>query len=114
MRKIFQYALCIAGMTSVPAIAHVGYTGRNFGTFEDSYAVSTRSNQSVTGNYGWIDGTDADFGDAHKTLAYRFTLLNPADVTLTFQQATSQVTDHSGNTSTSLLGLAPGFSLYQG
>ena len=76
MRKIFQYALCIAGMTSVPAIAHVGYTGRNFGTFEDSYAISTRSNQSVTGNYGWIDGTDADYGDAHKTLAYRFTLLN--------------------------------------
>ena len=43
MRKMFQYALCIAGMTSVPAIAHVGYTGRNFGTFEDSYAVATRA-----------------------------------------------------------------------
>ncbi len=114
MKKTFKYALLLAGMTSLPAIAHVGYSGRNFGTFDDTYAVSTRSNQAVTGNYGWIDGTDADYGDAHKTLAYRFTLLNPTDVTLSFQEATSQVTDHSGNTSTSQLGLMPGFSLYQG
>ncbi len=114
MRKMLQYALVVAGMTSLPAVAHVGYNGRNFGTFDGTSGTSTVSGQGVTGNYGWIDGTDADYGDAHKTLAYRFTLLNPANVTLTFQQATSQVTDHSGNTSTSLLGLAPGFSLYQG
>jgi hypothetical protein len=114
MRKMLQYALVAAGITSLPAIAHVGYTGRNFGTFSDASATSTLSGQGATGNYGWIDGTDADYGDAHKTLAYRFTLLNPSDVTLTFQQATSQVTDHSGKVSTSLLGLMPGFSLYQG
>ena len=114
MKKTLRYALLLAGMTSIPAMAHVGYTGRNFGTFDGTSATSTISGQGVTGNYGWIDGTDADYGDAHKTLAYRFTLLNPADVTLTFQQATSQVTDHSGNTSTSQLGLIPGFSLYQG
>ena len=113
MKKTLRYALLLAGMTSIPAMAHVGYTGRNFGTF-DGTSATTISGQVVTGNYGWIDGTDADYGDAHKTLAYRFTLLNPADVTLTFQQATSQVTDHSGNTSTSQLGLIPGFSLYQG
>lgn len=114
MKKTLRYALLLAGMTTLPAMAHVGYTGRNFGTFNDASAASTISGQGVTGNYGWIDGTDADYGDAHKTLAYRFTLLNPTDVTLTFQQATSQVTDHSGNVSTSKLGLAPGFSLYQG
>ena len=34
MRKMLQYALVVAGMTSLPAIAHVGYTGRNFGTFD--------------------------------------------------------------------------------
>jgi hypothetical protein len=114
MKKTLRYALLLAGMTTLPAMAHVGYTGRNFGTFNDASAASTISGQGVTGNYGWIDGTDADYGDAHKTLAYRFTLLNPTDVTLTFQQATSQVTDHNGNVSTSKLGLAPGFSLYQG
>ncbi|WON74108.1 FxDxF family PEP-CTERM protein [Nitrosospira sp. Is2] len=114
MKKTLKYALLLAGMTSLPAMAHVGYSGRNFGTFDGTSATSTLSGQGVTGNYGWIDGTDADYGDAHKTLPYRFTLLNPTDVTLTFQQATSTVTDHSGNTSTSQLGLIPGFSLYQG
>jgi hypothetical protein len=114
MKKTLRYALFLAGVTSIPAMAHVGYTGRNFGTFDGTSATSTLSGQGVTGNYGWIDGTDADYGDAHKTLAYRFTLLNPANVTLTFQQATSQVTDHNGITSTSELGLIPGFSLYQG
>ena len=114
MKKNLGYALLLAGMTSIPAMAHVGYTGRNFGTFDGTSAMSTLSGQGVTGNYGWIDGTDADYGDAHKTRAYRFTLINPGNVTLTFQQATSQVTDHSGNTSTAELGLIPGFSLYQG
>lgn len=114
MKKSLKYALFVVGMTSLPAMAHVGYTGRNFGTFDDTYAMSSRSDQAATGNYGWIDGTDADYGDAHKTLAYRFTLLNPTDVTLSFQEATSQVSDHSGNVSTSQLGLMPGFSLYQG
>ncbi|MEO7560557.1 MAG: PEP-CTERM sorting domain-containing protein, partial [Nitrosospira sp.] len=90
MKKSLKYVLFVAGVTSLPAMAHVGYTGRNFGTFDDTYAISTRSDQAVTSNYGWSDGTDADYGDAHKTLAYRFTLLNPTDVTLSFQQATSQ------------------------
>jgi hypothetical protein len=113
-KKNLRYALLLAGMTSLPAMAHVGYTGRNFGSFNDASATFTLSGQGVTGNYGWIDGTDADYGDAHKTLAYRFTLLNPTDVTLSFQQSTSQVTDHSGNIFTAQLGLMPGFSLYQG
>ena len=112
MKKILKYALLLAGMTSLPAIAHVGYSGRNFGTFDDTYATSTRSEQAVTGNYGWIDGTDADYGDAHKTLAYRFTLLNPTDVTLSFE---SQVfTPATAGAAPVLGGLLPGFSLYQG
>lgn len=114
MKKTFRHVFLLTGILSLPAMAHVGYSGRNFGTFGDASGMSTISGQGVTGNYGWIDGTDADYGDAHKTLAYRFTLLDPTNVTLTFQQATSQVTDHSGNVSTSLLGLTPGFSLYQG
>lgn len=114
MKKIFEYALLLTGMASVPAMAHVGYTGRNFGTFGDAFAVSTLSNQAATGNYGWADGTDADYGDSHKLRAFRFTLLEPTDVKLSFQEATSQVTDHHGNVSTSQLGLTPGFSLYQG
>jgi hypothetical protein len=112
MKKMLQYALVAAGMTSLPAAAHVGYTGRNFGTFDDSYAVSTRSNQSVSGNYGWIDGTDADYGDAHKTLAYRFTLLNPTDVTLSFESQAFASPTPGGALASG--GLLPGFSLFQG
>jgi hypothetical protein len=114
MNKQLKYLFFLAGLTSLPATAHIGYTGRNFGTFDGSYAANTLSNQAVTGNYGWIDGTDADYGDAHKTLAYRFTLLDPATVTLSFQEGAFQVTDHNGNVSASQLGLMPGFSLYQG
>ncbi|BCT66631.1 PEP-CTERM sorting domain-containing protein [Nitrosospira sp. NRS527] len=111
MKKTLRYALFIAGMISLPAFAHVGYTGRNFGTFDNTYAMSSISNQAVTGNYGWIDGTDADYGDAHKTLAYRFTLLNPTDVTLSFA---SQVYTAAAGAAPVLDGLTPGFSLYQG
>src|SRR5687768_17687413 len=114
MKKILHYALFVAGMASLPAMAHVGYGGRDFGTFDNTYAASTRIDQAVTGNYGWMDGTDADYGDSHKLRAYRFTLLESAYINLTFEQATSQVTDHLGNISTSHLGLLPGFSLYQG
>lgn len=112
MKKTLKYALLLAGMTSLPAIAHVGYNGRNFGTFDDMYATSTRSEQAVTGNYGWIDGTDADYGDAHKTLAYRFTLLTPTDVTLSF--ASQIYTPANAGAAPVLGGLLPGFSLYQG
>lgn len=114
MKKALGYALLLAGMTSLPAIAHIGYSGRNFGIFNDVYATSTLLGQAATGNYGWIDGTDSDYGDSHKLRAYRFTLAEPTSVTLTFKEATSQVTDHIGNVSISQLGLIPGFSLYQG
>ena len=114
MKKTLQCAFFLAGMASFPAMAHVGYGGRDFGTFDNTYTTSTRTDQAVTGNYGWMDGTDADYGDSHKLRAYRFTLIESANIKLTFEQATSQVTDHLGNVSTSQLGLLPGFSLYQG
>jgi len=114
MKKTLQYALFVVSTASMPTMAHVGYGGRDFGTFEGTYATSTRTDQAATGNYGWMDGTDADYGDSHKLRAYRFTLLEDTNVTLTFEQTTSQVTDHLGNVSTSRLGLIPGFSLYQG
>lgn len=114
MKKTLRYALLLAGMTSLPAMAHIGYGGRNFGTFDDTVAMSTLSGKAATGNYGWVDGTDADNGDSHKLQPYRFTVLEPTNVTLSFGEATSQVTDHRGNVSTSQLGLNPGFSLYRG
>jgi hypothetical protein len=114
MKRTLRYALLLAGATSLPAVAHVTYTGRNFGTFDNTYATSTLTGQAVPGNFGWIDGTDSDYGNSHKLRAYRFTLTEPTTVTLSFKEATSQVTDFQGNVFTSQLGLTPGFSLYQG
>ena len=98
----------------IACLAHVTYTGRNFGTFDNTYATSTLTGQAVPGNFGWIDGTDSDYGNSHKLRAYRFTLTEPTTVTLSFKEATSQGTDFQGNVFTSQLGLTPGFSLYQG
>ena len=67
MKKALKYALLLAGMTSVPAMAHIGYSGRDFGTFNGTVGeTQTRSNNAATGNFGWIDGTDADWGDTQR------------------------------------------------
>jgi hypothetical protein len=70
MKRTFRYALLLAGATSLPALAHVTYTGRNFGTFDNTHTSSTLMDQAVPGNFGWIDGTDSDYGDSHKLRAY--------------------------------------------
>src|SRR5687767_10934464 len=74
MKKAFRYLPVVTAIISLPAMAHVGYTGRNFGTFDRTYSTARLSDQAVTGNYGWIDGTDSDNGDSHKLRPYRFTL----------------------------------------
>lgn len=104
-------------MTSVPAMAHIGYGGRDFGTFEGIVGeTQTRSNNAATGNFGWIDGTDADWGDTHKTRAYRFHLNNDADVNISFQSQvyTPAPTASVPNPVPVEGGLIPGFSLYSG
>ena len=102
------------------AQAHVSYTGRNFGTFDGvSSASVTISNQTVTGNWGWADATDATFdalatsgdtlrlGDTHKARAFRFHLDTTADVTFA-------VSAKADATATSVGGLLPGFSVHRG
>ncbi len=90
------------------AEAHLSYNGRDFTTFQpDVVAKSvTIGNQTVTGSYGWADGTDADFGDSHKMRIFRFTLANAGYVTITSTAST--------NGGTRLGGLLPAFSLYSG
>jgi len=91
-----------------PALAHISYNGRDFGSFSGLSAASvTIANQAVTGNYGWADGTDADWGDSHAVRAFRFHLDNTAIVTI-------DVKANAGATATSIGGLLPAFSVYQG
>jgi len=88
------------------ASAHISYTNRDFGTLVPNAAPVTISNQTVTGNYGWADGTDDDNADSHKVRYYRFTLAAPAYVTVSFSGSTNGGT-RDGT-------IKPGFSIYQG
>ena len=101
-------ALCAAAS---PLSAHIEYTGRDFGVFTPGGSTSpvTISQNKISSNYGWADGTDADFGDSHKLLPFRFTLLNSGLVTLQIQGTSFK----SG-----VLNIAamanPGFSIFKG
>ncbi|MDR4517638.1 MAG: FxDxF family PEP-CTERM protein [Nitrosomonas sp.] len=107
IKKIINSAILLTGMIAMQAMAHIGYGGRDFGSFTGATAQSlTIGGQAVTGRHGWIDGTDADWGDSHRLRAYRFHLDNEADVTISFSDQASG-TDVLG-------GLNPGFSLYSG
>jgi hypothetical protein len=117
MKKTFKYALLLAGMSSLPAMAHIGYSGRDFGTFDGTIGqTNTISYNSVTGNFGWIDGTDADWGDSHKVKPYDFHLTAAADVRITFQKQvfTPSPTTAVPNPDPVMGEINPGFSLYSG
>jgi hypothetical protein len=102
-----QAALFLVALST--ASAHIGYTGRNFGTYSGTDLTSTIMNQRVSGEHGWADATDANLGDTHKTRAFRFSLTTNAWVTLSFQGLAYA----SGGSSFTALAL-PAFSLYRG
>ena len=101
--------LAVALTLALPlaAEAHIGYGGRDFGSFDAAGGSVTIANQTVSGNYGWADGLDADFGDSHRLRAFRFSLSTTTTVTFS-------VAANAGATATSVGGLLPGFSIYQG
>jgi hypothetical protein len=102
-----QVALFLGALST--ASAHIGYSGRDFGTYSGTDLTSTITNQRVSGEHGWADATDANLGDTHKTRAFRFSLTTNAWVTLSFQGLAYT----SGGLSYSALAL-PAFSLYRG
>jgi len=69
------------------ASAHISYSGRDFGVFYGGgpEASVTIASNTVTSNFGWASGTDANLGDSHKLRAFRFTLLNTGVVSLEVQ-----------------------------
>lgn len=98
-------ALLLAGFFS-EAFAHIGYGDRDFGTLEPNADPVIIANQTVTGNYAWADGTDDNFADSHGVRAFRFSLAEPALVTITFSGSTNGGAADGG--------IKPGFSVYQG
>ncbi|MDN5753229.1 MAG: FxDxF family PEP-CTERM protein [Nitrosospira sp.] len=108
MKKSLSLSLLLTSMASLPAMAHVDYTGQDLGTFTGlSAATGSVLDTSVGGNYGWADAADADWGNSHKGRFLKFTLENPADVTLSMQSTTMEPNSSGGV-------LLPGFSVYEG
>jgi hypothetical protein len=102
-----QAALFLGALST--ASAHIGYTGRDFGSYTGSDVSKTITNQNVSSDYGWADATDANLGDTHKTRAFKFNLASNAWVTLSFQGLAYT----AGTNSYTALAL-PAFSLYRG
>lgn len=106
--KSLVSATLLLGVAAPAAHAHLTYTGRDFGSFTGlSYGSATISNQAITGNYGWANAADGTLGDSHKARIFRFHLDNEAYVSFTFSA-------NPNATATSVGGLIPAFSVYQG
>jgi hypothetical protein len=94
-----------------PAEAHISYNGRDFGTVTTG---STISSQAVSSSFGWADAADLNWGDSHRTRAYRFTLSATTSVTITAQRQNLPVGTAGGQQTGAHDVLLPGFSLYAG
>jgi len=103
-------AWAVLAIAGTKALAHVGYTGRDFGTLmynsDGSAKTVTIATQTVSSGFGWADATDEDWGDSHRGRFFRFTLSGSGDVQITAQRNLLG----TGTTGSFL----PAFSLYSG
>jgi hypothetical protein len=107
--KSFEYLILVLAAACVAPAglqAHISYSGRDFGALIVGDPASTINNQTVSGAFGWADGTDADWGDSHRLRAFRFSLATSASVMITVQRNANG----TGAAGTFL----PAFSLFAG
>ena len=94
-------AASLAILAAGEASAHIGYGGRDFGVYQggtlETKPAITISN--ISSDFGWAAATDANFGDSHRTRAFRFNLASPGTVILSVKGGP---------------GFLPGVSLYGG
>jgi prepilin-type processing-associated H-X9-DG protein/prepilin-type N-terminal cleavage/methylation domain-containing protein len=110
--KFILVACAILAIAGTQAIAHVGYSGRDFGTLmynsDGSGQTVTIATQTISSGFGWADATDMDWGDSHRGKFFRFSLSGSGDVQITAQR----------NLNSSASGIAetflPAFSLFSG
>lgn len=100
-KMIAAYAASLTILAIGQARAHIGYGGRDFGVYAggENYQTGTISVTNISSDFGWAAATDANFGDSHRTRAFRFNLASPGTVILTIQGG---------------VGFLPGVSLYGG
>lgn len=96
--------------TAALASAHIGYGGRNFNDLAGfGSGPMTITNQNVSSSFGWADATDSDWGDSHRTRAFRFSLTTAAAVSISVEAIA-----YTSGANVYLSGLLPGFSVYSG
>lgn len=107
MNQHFCFVATLAAFVSAPALhAHISFSGdRNFDTLTTG-VTETSASRTVSGAFGWADGTNANQGDSHRLTYYRFFLTDTTTVSISVSSITvSGQTGDSGN-------LIPAFSLY--
>jgi hypothetical protein len=108
--KFILVACTVLAIAGNKALAHVGYSGRDFGTLmynsDGSGKTVTIASQTISSGFGWADATDTDWGDSHRGRFFRFNLSEAGDVQITAQRNLLG----TGTTGT----LLPAFSLYSG
>ncbi len=106
-----------------PAFAHVSYSSRIFGTWDNSggsWSVTgnsgtasagavTITGTNISSDGGWAWATDADWGDSHRVRAFRFTLNQTGRVTLDVTGGGAGSVEYTTGTR-----LLPAFSVYSG
>jgi PEP-CTERM motif len=99
---IAAFAASLTILAIGQAHAHIGYGGRDFGTYTGGETYQTKPSitiANISSDFGWAAATDANFGDTHRTRAFRFNLASPGTVILTIQGG---------------VGFLPGVSVYGG
>lgn len=108
--KFILVACTVLAIAGNKALAHVGYSNRDFGTLmynsDGSGKTVTIASQTISSGFGWADAADTDWGDSHRGRFFRFNLSEAGDVQITAQRNLLG----TGTTGT----LLPAFSLYSG
>ena len=114
--KFILMAFTVLAIAGNKALAHVGYSGRDFGTLmynsDGSGKTVTIATPTISSGFGWADATDADWGDSHRGRFFRFKLNGSGDVQITAQRNS----DGTGNlpSSSNAGTFLPAFTLYSG
>ena len=107
--KFILVACTVLAIAGTKALAHISYTGRNFGTLIIGTDFSNNT-QTISSGYGWADATDADWGDSHRFRYFRFTLANPLTADQSVRITAERNLLGTGPNGTFL----PAFSLFSG
>lgn len=99
-----------AFLTPVLAEAHISYVARDLGAYDPMVVrSSTIFSNTVSSDYGWASGTDANGGDSHKLRAFKFAMTTAGTIRILVQ---GQSFDRSGIPISALP--LPAFSIYRG